>query len=158
MDDTGQHSERVDAWLTAAAKELSPEELLQLFEAAFDALWTRTATTLGEVTLTAISERVLHAASEQYPLLSAIKLHGHGKVDLNEVRERLAFVQRAELLEALRSVLVEFLTVLGNLTAEVLSAELHAHLAAVTLNKPARPGPGPRRTHNHPRDDEDDRS
>ena len=52
MLDEGQHGAWVDSWLKRSAKDLSPQALLQLFERAFGALWARTQTTLGEVTLT----------------------------------------------------------------------------------------------------------
>jgi hypothetical protein len=39
-------------------------------------------------------------------------------------------------------VLVEFLTVLGNLTAELLTPELHAELSTVTLSQGVRRGAG----------------
>ena len=52
MLDEGQHARCVDAWLEGSATGLGPEALLRLFEAALDAVWIRTNTTLGEVTLT----------------------------------------------------------------------------------------------------------
>src|SRR6478672_7552110 len=69
-----RHAACVDAWLERAGRELSPEALLRLFEAALGALWARTKTTLGEVTLTAIAGRVLHSASETYPLFSSLEV------------------------------------------------------------------------------------
>ena len=39
---------RVDAWLERSAKDLPREDLLQIFDAALGALWTRTISTLGE--------------------------------------------------------------------------------------------------------------
>ena len=41
----------------------------------------------------------------------------------------------SELVEGIRFVLVEFLTVLGNLTAEILTPELHSELSNVVLPK-----------------------
>jgi hypothetical protein len=42
-------------------------------------------------------------------------------------------VHGPELVAGIRFVLVEFLTVLGNLTAEILTSELHAELSNIVL-------------------------
>lgn len=140
MVDGGRHAACVDAWLERTAKGLSPEALLRLFEAALGALWIRTKTTLGEVTLTAIAERVLHNASEKYSLLWSLKVEPTGGIQCRELRERIGSVQPAELEEAIRFVLVELLTVLGNLTAEILTPELHLEINNVALPGAIRVG------------------
>jgi hypothetical protein len=138
--DEGQHAACVDAWLERSATGLSSEPLLRLFEAALGALWIRTKTTLGEVTLTAIAERVLHNASEKYSLLWSLKVEPTGGIQCRELRERIGSVQLPELSEAIRYVLVELLTVLGNLTAEILTPELHLELYSVVLPEAVRVG------------------
>jgi hypothetical protein len=130
--DEGQHEACVDAWLERSAKDPSPQVLLQLFEAALSALWTRTKTTLGEVTLTAIAERVLYNTSEQFPLFSSLKVEPTGGIPFRELREQLSSGHGSELTKGIRFALVEFLTVLGNLTAEILTPELHAELSNVS--------------------------
>jgi len=131
--DEGQHAACVDDWLSRSAKGLSSEALLRLFEAALGALWTRTKTTLGEVTLTAIAERVLHNASEKFSLLWSLKVEPTSGIQCRELRERIGSVQLSELRTALRFVLVELLTVIGNLTAEILTPELHLEIYSVVL-------------------------
>jgi hypothetical protein len=133
MPDPTLHSALVDAWLDRSAKKLSSEALLRLFERAFGALWGRTATTLGEVTLTAIADRVFYNAAEKYPLFASVTVDPSGGVKCRELRARVGSVRPAELRDATRFVLVEFLTVLGNLTAGILTRELHAELANVEL-------------------------
>ena len=133
MPDAAAHAAQVDAWLKQSAKDLSPEVLLQLFETALGALWARTATTLGEVTLTAIADRVLHNASEKFPLFSSLEVEPTGGIQFRALRARIGSVRVSELKEAVRFVLVEFLTVLGNLTAEILTPELHSELSNVAL-------------------------
>jgi hypothetical protein len=131
VPEAASHVARVDAWLKRSAKDLSPEVLLQLFETALGALWARTRTTLGEVTLTAIAERVLYNASEKFPLFSSLEVEPAGGIQFRELRARISSVRVSELKEAVRFVLVEFLTVLGNLTAEILTPELHSELSNV---------------------------
>jgi hypothetical protein len=138
--DGGRHTACVADWLDRSAKGLSSESLLRLFEAALGAVWMRTKTTLGEVTLTAIAERVLHNASEKYSLLWSLKVEPTGGIQCRELRERIGSVQTSELQEALRFVLVELLTVLGNLTAEILTPELHAEIYNVVLPEAIRVG------------------
>jgi hypothetical protein len=111
-----------------------------MFETALGALWIRTKTTLGEVTLAAIAERVLHNASEKHPLLWSLKVEPASGIQCRELRERIGSVQTAELKEAIRCVLVELLTVLGNLTAEILTPELHAEIYNVVLPDAIRVG------------------
>lgn len=111
---------------------------MHLFEAALRVLWGRTKTTLGEVTLTAIAERVLSKASEKFPLFSTLKVEPTEGIQCRELRKGIGSVRDPALLEGIRFVLVEFLTVLGNLTAEILTPELHAELFKVALPKAVR--------------------
>jgi len=130
----------VDTWLERSAAGLAPDALLRLLEAALDAVWIRTKTTLGEVTLTAIAERVLHNASEQFSLLWSLKIEPTTGIQCRELSDRIGSVEPAELREAIRFVLVELLTVLGNLTAEILTPALHAEISKVTLPDTTRVG------------------
>lgn len=129
MTDAASHAAHVDAWLRRSAKGLPPLALLQFFELAFAALWSRAETALGEVTLTAIADRVLHDASERFPLLSSIEVDPTSGLRCQALRAQLGSTRDAQLRGALRDVLVTFLTVLGNLTAEILTPDLHAELA-----------------------------
>lgn len=143
VHDDGRHALCVDGWLDRTAGGLAPEVLLHLFEAALNAVWIRTKTTLGEVTLTAIAERVLHNASERFSLLWSLKLEPTSGIQCRELRERIGSVEVSELREAVRFVLVELLTVLGNLTAEILTPALHAEISSVALSDAVRVGARP---------------
>lgn len=133
MRSPADHALHVDAWLEQAGKDASPEVLVGLFEAALGAMWARTETTLGATTLTVIADRVLCNASEKFPFLSTLTVKSVGGIQCREFRERLSSVHRAELREAIRFVLAEFLTVLGSFSAELLTPELHAELSRVAL-------------------------
>lgn len=128
------HAVRVDAWLEREAKGLASEELVRLFEVASSALWARTKTTLGEVTLTAIVDRVLTDAADEFPLFSRVKVDPAEGIQWLGLREKCGTSPEAKLREGIRYVLVEFLTVLGHLTAEILTPELHAALSHVALS------------------------
>lgn len=126
----------------ARASKLGPgEPLVGAFEAAFVALWARAHQTLGDVTLTAIVDRVLYVTAERHPACSGLELGGTG-VRWEAFRERAKSLPEAELVEGVRFALLEFLSVLGALTGEVLTPPLHAELdreaARLTLGEAGR--------------------
>jgi hypothetical protein len=132
--DNPNHREAVDAWLERSIDHGSSIDIVRLFHAAVEAIWNGAVTTLGSVTLTAIAERVLHQASDRYAFLSAVNPRPNGDARWRELlHERLRSVPRAELIEGLRFGLIELLTIIGVLTAEILSEELHVTLAAVAV-------------------------
>ena len=128
-----QHAAIVDDWLERSATHLMPEALLCLFESALRALWDRTKTTLGEVTLIAIAERVLHDVCERFPQFSSLTVKPARGFQCGAPGEQLDTMSDSQLRAAIRCVLVELLTVLGRLTAEILTPELHAELSRVVL-------------------------
>jgi len=127
MLEAREHGACVDAWLERAANRLPSDRLLLVFVQGFDALWGRAHQTLGDVMLMAIADRVLYVAAEQYPFLSALKVEPAG-IRCQELQQQAGSLHRDRLAEAVRFVLVEFLTVLGTLTAEILTPALHAEL------------------------------
>lgn len=133
MLDRGHHAPVVDDWLRLRARDLGSAQLLELFEAALTALWARTLTTLGAVTLSAIADRVLYVAAEKFPALSCLEVEQSSGIECGALRERVESMKVAELKDGMRFVLVEFLTVLGNLTAEILTEDLHSELSRVGL-------------------------
>jgi hypothetical protein len=141
MTGPNPHTAFVEAWLQQVTRSASPpssDQLLGLLEQALGALWREAEGTLGEVTLTAIASRVLHVGKERYPPLVALSLDAGG-FSVRELRERADSLQNGELLEATRFLLVEFLRVLGSLTAEILTPWLHAELSNVKIPDAARP-------------------
>ena len=140
MNDSSVHHETVRAWMRQTAG-LPSDQLAQLFEEAIGVLWRRASPTLGEVTLAAIADRVLYNAAEQFPVFDALKLSAGG-VDGAEFRERAGRLSGRELTEGVPFVLVEFLTVIGNLTADILTPVLHAELSRVTKDSSQGSGEG----------------
>jgi hypothetical protein len=124
------HGACVQAWLERA-KGLPLEQLLRAFEQGFGVMWGRAHQTLGNVTLSAIVDRVLYVAAEKYPMLAALELTESG-IHCQGLHQRAGTLDRGELVEGVRFVMVEFLTVLGNLTAEILTPALHAALSGVS--------------------------
>ncbi|HEX7600673.1 MAG TPA: hypothetical protein VF316_03670 [Polyangiaceae bacterium] len=98
------------------------------------ALWRRSVVTLGEITLWAVVDRVLYMVSETHPFLSTLTVEKTG-LRFDGFREQGGALD-ANLRPAVRLVLVEFLTVLGHLTDEILTPALHAELSKVALDEP----------------------
>ena len=134
MPEARAHTQRVNIWMKQAAKGLTPEQLVQLFEQAMGALWRRAHLTLGEVTLAAIVDRILHNAAEQVPLLEGLEVNAGG-INCRPLLEAANSENKAQLAEGIRFVLVEFFVVIGNLTAEVLSPALHSELSKVAFRE-----------------------
>lgn len=148
VDETG-HGARVDAWLERAAKGLPAEGLLEVFEQGFASLWRRAHQTLGEVTLNAIADRVLYNAAEQHPILSPLRIEAAG-LRCQELRENAGTLHLDQLAKGIRFALVEFLTVLGNLTSEILTPSLHAELSKVAPEGSGPEDKSSRRGHRNP--------
>jgi hypothetical protein len=135
------HATAVDAWLSQVSKGKDSEALLRLFEGAMAALWARTATTLGEVTLGAVADRVLYDVAEQHPAFPPLKVERQLGIVRQGPGEKLV-LSPADARAAIRFMLVEFLSVLGGMTAELLTPELHEELAGVASggSSPERKG------------------
>jgi hypothetical protein len=141
VSDAHDHSHHVSAWMGQAAG-VSSDQLAQLFEQAIGALWHRAYFTLGALTLGAITDRVLYNATEKFPVFRSLKLEADG-INCAEFREDASGVSERELANAIQFILVEVLTVIGNLTAEILSPYLHSELSKITLKDlPGKPRSG----------------
>jgi hypothetical protein len=131
MVDDNVHIRCVSEWMKHASR-VSPEELAGLFEKAMTVLWHRTYSALGDITVAAIVDRVLYNAAEKYSVLSSLKLDTNG-INFAEFHQQAGLDNGRELKEAIQFVLVELLTVVGNLTAEILTPALHSELSSVTV-------------------------
>jgi hypothetical protein len=123
------HDACVAAWMRRIG-ELPPRELLQAMQLGFGAVWIRAHRTLGVVTLVAVGRRVLARASESIPLLGSLKVDADG-LHCDELDARAEALDASGLRAGVQLVLVDFLTILGRLTSEVLASDLHAELDKV---------------------------
>jgi hypothetical protein len=118
-----KHEEIVEHWLGPSFATLPMEQQLAALERGFTALWTRARGTLGDVTLGAIGERVLVHAQERFSFLDGATLAKEG-LRCSDVKPPSSAVMA----EATRYLLVQLLTILGRLTAEILTPALHDEL------------------------------
>jgi circadian clock protein KaiC len=112
------------------ARDAAVTSLPPLFEAAWSALWRRAEGAVGEVALESIAQLGRSRSVEKYPFLSPLKLESHG-VSSNALLESAVALDSRELQEGLRFMLVEFLTVIGDLTDEILTPGLYAELSRI---------------------------
>lgn len=143
------HTAIVNAWMDRVAQDATAEEVVQALDRGFAALWQRTHQTLGEITLTAIADRVLVSASERHPVLSALKIRPTG-LSCNQLRQKARGLPPGPLQEGVRFLLVELLTVVGNLTADIITPSLHGELAALPPPKRSPRSSGSGGTSNDP--------
>jgi hypothetical protein len=123
-----EHAARVDIWLDRSPREPA-EACLRALAQVFGVLQARAGLTLGEVTLHAISDRVLHEVREQFPELTSLGVVPAGVVAPDPLAHAPT-LDPGRVRQATRVVLVRFLTVVGKLTAEILTPALHAALAS----------------------------
>ena len=139
--DLYDHSNLVNSWMRQEANGRTSKQLVELFERAMVALWNRSHLTLGEITLASIVDRVLYSAAEQFPPFQSLKVERSG-IDFEKFRAQNANFKGGELSEGMRFVITEFMVVIGNLTAEILTPILHSELLRVTLkDSPAGANP-----------------
>ncbi|HYO74602.1 MAG TPA: hypothetical protein VEU33_51870 [Archangium sp.] len=120
------------AWRDGWGEPLSSEALVDVYERALDALWRRAHLSLGEITLMAIVDRVLHDGTGKFPHLAALKVETSG-VQFEGLRLAAPGLAPALLDESLASLVVELLRVFGTLTGEILTPGLHAELSKVRV-------------------------
>ncbi len=129
MSNQTEHGTQVDVRLARhAPPTMSTERLIELLAEGFDALWNRAWLTLGDVTLTAIGERVLLRCAERQPVLAGLTVGPTG-LNCEALGRGRAPIEVTELRDGIRSVLVEFLTIVCRLTAGVLTPALYSVLA-----------------------------
>jgi len=130
-DQNNTHKELVNLWEEKNTKDLRDEQLIQVYGGAFQALESWCLATLSRVTINVVIDRVLHLGSEKFPILSLITIEPSG-LSLKGLIQNIKNYKTEEIREAFSYLLVEFLTVIGNITSNVLTASLHKELMEVT--------------------------
>src|SRR5438552_3434923 len=126
------HAKRVNSWMEEVAKDAPVASLLLLFEAAWSALWRRAENAVGEVALGSIAELVRSKSVERYQFLSPLSLEADG-ISCKALLESAGSLEKGEVQEGLRFMLVELLTIIGDLTDQVLTPGLYEELSRIAL-------------------------
>lgn len=127
MRQSNKHFRQIEQWALKRLTNLSREELILAFDRVFLRVWAKAVLILGKVTLQAVLDRVAHVSSEKYPWLAPNLIY-HESMSLAELLQEKSSISDAELKLGLSFFLGEFLTVIGSLTAEIITPQLHAAL------------------------------
>jgi hypothetical protein len=126
--DQPDHDQCVQRWMLRTCADKPPGTLVRSCSDAFNALYRRARQALGEVMVTAVVDRVLRVTVDRFPQLGDLQL-GLDGLRCEVLVLRAVGLDRDKLASSLRCLMVELLTVLGALTAEVLTPALHAELS-----------------------------
>jgi hypothetical protein len=132
MHERNLHDKVIMEWRKGWTGTLAHAALLDVFERALDALWRRAHMSLGEMTLMAIVDRVLHQGSEKFPHLTLLRVETSG-LHFGDLGPSAPSLDRALLEESLVFLVYELLRVFGTLTGEILTPGLHAELRKVRV-------------------------
>jgi hypothetical protein len=128
------HAKTVADWESRHGSGLTQKQKILLFEKALRAIEERTCQTLSRVTLAAVIDRLLHMGQDRFPILADAQLESF-TFNFQAINESEAHGSE-EHLAALRYLLIELLSVLSRITANILVAPLHQALAQVTWDAP----------------------
>lgn len=126
------HTAAVHAWYNRMCEAAPNEDHLALVELAFARVWERAARTLGGVSLAAILDRVLISRVEEEPILTPLRVTLTG-LECEGIRSPATTASPAVIAAAMVRLLSEFLSLTGELTAEIMTPALHAVLASAPL-------------------------
>ncbi|RYZ82066.1 MAG: hypothetical protein EOP04_22780 [Proteobacteria bacterium] len=121
------HFEIVDLWTSHALVAISLDEMIEAFDQAFSRIWRRAEITLGKITVRAVADRVMSIAADDFPWIKSYTFKSD-EISFKAGLAPTAQVSEEELKAGLSFVLGEFLSVLGSLTAELISKKLHSTL------------------------------
>ena len=130
--------------MSRAEQGLTNAELVDLLAQALGELSSAARPTVSQLMLDAVLERALINAGDAYPSLPRARIEA-GRADFAALRAAAPGLKRGALTQAIEFTLTDFLAILGNLTAELLSEGLQSRLDAVSLMR-KRGGPKGRET------------
>ncbi len=128
---TDNHIEVVDEWFSANSIGLSLDQQVMLLEQGIHKVEQRALRTLSNIGLMVILDRVLHQSIEKFDFLSEVKIING--IDLDGILNSEKKLDTQNLIIGLRYFLIEILTVVGRLTAEILTKPMHTELKKVTF-------------------------
>ena len=132
-----EHAKKVDEWISKSVVGLEQVDQARVLASAILEIENRVLLTLSSITWKAILERALSQSSEQHPLLLGIKVEAHG-LSIAGLLPSLQSEHTNQVIESFRFFIIEILTIVGNLTAEVLSEPLYRVLFKLVADSKCR--------------------
>ncbi len=117
-----------------AGEGLSSEELVELLDQALRAVWSVARPNISEATLAAVLDRALVNTADEYPGLPRVTIETDA-ADFSALRAAAPRLKRDELARAIEFLLTDFMAILGNLTAEIMTSSLQQKLSSVRLRR-----------------------
>jgi hypothetical protein len=133
MPEQNLHAVQVRAWIKASTKNLSEVQLISHFENSFSLLWNCARKTISVFTLTAILDRALFYTTENFPVLSSLKVQVTG-LSFSSLKAQKGLKSK-DLIEGFEHLLIEFLTITGKLTGEIITPCLYEELFRISPDK-----------------------
>ena len=118
-------------------------DVVHVLGGALAVVWNTARSTLGDATLVAIFHRVFSNAKRKHRLIENLQLEPNEECFRRLAARPTPAADSRELTPAVRSLLVELLSVLGTLTAEVLTPRVLAELDRYGGPPRALPRPKP---------------
>lgn len=106
-------------------------QIAQIYAFAIQAIEKRSLVTLSSITVKVVADRVLHENREKFPLLALVTLEEQ-RMNTSRLSEGIADYGIEDVRNSLRHLLVQLLTVFGNITADILTEPLHRELLKIT--------------------------
>ena len=132
-----EHAKKVDEWISKSVVGLEQVDQARVFASALLEIENRVLLTLSSITWKAILERALSQSSELHPLLLGIKVEAHG-LSIAGLLPSLQSEHTNQVIESFRFFIIEILTIVGNLTAEVLTEPLYRVLFKLVADSKCR--------------------
>lgn len=115
----------VNAWFDRNSFNLSHNEFLANFEQLMTLLVRYARKMVSKIILNSILERVIDHSSEVFLPLSLLKIDDSG-IDFTEFSKRAGAFTREEAIHGCRTLLLEFLSILGSLTSGIILPALYS--------------------------------
>lgn len=128
------HQELVRLWEDKNINNLSTDQIIQVYGCALLAIEQRCLATLSSVTIHVVLDRIIYQGLERFPFFKEISLEPTG-LSLNNFIQKKELYDLKDINTAFRYLVVELLTVIGNITSEVLTVALHRELMEVTSER-----------------------
>lgn len=131
LNQNSAHQNIVSIWEEKNIKNLSTDQAIHVFGNALQKIEHRCLVTLSSVTVHVVLDRIIHGGIEKYPILKDVTIEVDG-LNFKNIFQKKDHYEIKEINNAFRYLLIEFLTVIGSITSEVLTAPLHKELMEVT--------------------------
>jgi hypothetical protein len=138
-----QHTAFVTAWLAEATADLTPAQVLDLAEEGLNRLWRRVNLSIGVLTLQAILDRAIFVSADLWPPIGRIRVDATG-VHCRDLRQDATDEHAAAMIAGFQGLFVNLLTILSDLTADMLTEALYQTISPFTTTgpDPSRRPPG----------------